>query len=598
MKQLATETPPRFITAASLFDGHDASINIMRRVLQDHGAEVIHLGHNRSVQDVVEAALQEGAHAIAISSYQGGHVEYFKYMKDLLNSEGAHYVKIFGGGGGVIVHEEKALLEKYGISQIFHPEDGRRLGLDGMIGLMMKEARYNLPGAFCSALKSPSGLAQKGLKKEFTSSIPHGALGAALSALEEGLATDPFHKYLENFRNKTEHRPLVMGITGTGGAGKSSLIDELVQRFLNSFPGIKIGVVCVDPTKRRTGGALLGDRIRMNSLSRPGTFMRSVASRGSGTEIAQALPRFLDFLKDCDFDLLIAESSGIGQASTAIIEVSDFSLYVMTSEFGAQSQLEKIDMIDYADLICINKADHRGSQDALQQVEKQYRRSRKKFDFEIKVPVYLSQASHFNDEGVNQLFEGICEILQEKSPKARFWGSLNGSKIELLSGLKQTIVPSHRQNYLAEIVEKVEQYKKKSEEWGEMASRLGAMEHLCRVSNKEKELKGEQEASLFHGGRKKELEALWKAEIPSEMWSQLQNWENLAKTYQDSEYVYKVRGQEVRQPLRRESLSGLNIPRVVFPKIKDWGDRLRFLRKENLPGFSLYRRCFSSEARR
>ncbi|MCB0342012.1 MAG: cobalamin B12-binding domain-containing protein [Pseudobdellovibrionaceae bacterium] len=549
--------PVRIVTAASLFDGHDASINIMRRVLQDMGAEVIHLGHNRSVFDVVTTALQEGAQGIAVSSYQGGHMEYFKYMKDLLEQSGAGYVRIFGGGGGVIIHEEKQELEAFGIAQIFHPDDGRRLGLEGMIEMIIRECDFVVPKSVDPVKAAP---------KEFLgNSIPHRDLGLAISAIENGESLEGFKSALGPFRRSDKKTPLVLGVTGTGGAGKSSLVDELVQRLLNSLPGVKVGIVCVDPTKRRTGGSLLGDRIRMNSLSRAGTFMRSVASRGSGSEISKALPPILDFLKTLDFDLLIAESSGIGQASSAITEVSDLSLYVMTSEFGAQSQLEKIDMIDYADLIAINKADHRGSQDAHRDVIKQYKRSRKLFHTEETVPVFLTQASNFNDSGVNDLFFGLCEKLSECVKKQVSavdpgWKLSDLARSEFRGSQKQTIVPADRQNYLAEITHSVRQYKKQVNEKAEVASELGARKKLGLDTS-------EVEAKLS----KKDLE-------------DLDQFPKLQEQYSGDALVYHVRGKEIRQPLTRLSLSGLPIPRVVVPRITDWGDRLRYLRLENVPG--------------
>ncbi len=325
------KNPVRVVTAASLFDGHDASINLMRRLLQDAGAEVIHLGHNRSVQDVVTAALQEGAQGICLSSYQGGHMEYFKYTKDLLQAAGSTHVKIYGGGGGVIVYDEKRELEKYGIDQIFHPDDGRKLGLEGMIDMILEGCDFDPVETAPADTKKVAHGAKVRLPGEAL--IPSRDLGVALSAIELGEEIPlAVAKRLEAFKRTSPGKPLVLGVTGTGGAGKSSLVDELLQRLLNAYPDIKIGVVCVDPSKRKTGGALLGDRIRMNSLSRPGAFMRSVASRGSGSEIALALPKMLDFMKGYEFDLLIAETSGIGQAQNAITTLSDLTLYVMTSE--------------------------------------------------------------------------------------------------------------------------------------------------------------------------------------------------------------------------------------------------------------------------
>lgn len=555
------KNPIRVVTAASLFDGHDAAINVIRRVLQDHGAEVIHLGHNRSVMEVAEAVLQEGAQGVCISSYQGGHVEYFKYLKDLLREAGADYVKIFGGGGGVIVHEEKADLEQYGITQIFHPDDGRRMGLEGMIQMIMRECDFDLSEA---ARGSKFGAGSENFGR---APIPQTALGVALSAIENEKDFKGVLPALKAFERKGK-APLVLGITGTGGAGKSSLIDELLVRFMNVFPESRIGVVCVDPTKRRTGGALLGDRIRVNSLARRGTFMRSVASRGSGSEIALALPRVLDFLKGYDFDLLIAESSGIGQASSKILEVGDLSMYVMTSEFGAQSQLEKIDMIDYADLISINKADRRGALDAHRDVQKQYRRARKIFDNSTPVPVFLTQASNFNDRGVNELFAALVKILAAKGSD-RFLkrddaiAALRGSE-------KQGVVPSERQNYLAEIVSTVRNYKKTVEEKAVIASKLGALQLAA----------GELGANAEIEKRQTELR---KAFGETE-WKELQGFDKLRESYSGEKLTYEVRGKKIEQDLTRTSLCGLKIPRVVLPAPADWGDRYKYLALENVPG--------------
>ena len=565
-----TKNAVRVVTAASLFDGHDASINLMRRLLQDMGAEVIHLGHNRSVLDVVTAVLQEGAQAVAVSSYQGGHMEYFKYMRDLLVEAGASDVKIWGGGGGVIIHDEKKALEQYGIAQIFHPDDGRRLGLEGMIKMIIDGSDFDA----LESAKKVGGL-DKSLK--LRSDLPHRALGLALTAIEKGQEVPAeIENGLSSFKRKRAEAPLVVGVTGTGGAGKSSLVDELLQRFLNAYPGLKIGVVCVDPSKRKTGGALLGDRIRMNSLSRPGAFMRSVASRGSGSEIAESLPRMLDYMKGLDFDLLIAETSGIGQAQNAITEISDVSLYVMTSEFGAQSQLEKIDMIDFADLIAINKADRRGSLDALRDVRKQYRRSRKQFtqgDDEA-LPVFLTQAAQFNDEGANKLFFRMADVLAEKdASRASFW-KLNDEYRNAIKGVtRKTIVPAERQNYLAEISAAVRGYKKRTADYAKTASLLGSIETLRADS---------RTAQLLNDADR--LTNQLRSEIGEENFNRLMGWQKLLESYSGDEYVYYVRGKEVRQPLVRTSLSGTKIRRVVVPKLADWGDRLTFLRLENVPG--------------
>ncbi len=570
--------PIRVVTAASLFDGHDATINLMRRLLQDAGCEVIHLGHNRSVLDVVTAVLQEGAQAVAISSYQGGHMEYFKYMRDLLNAAGASDVRIWGGGGGVIIYDEKRELEAYGISQIFHPDDGRKLGLEGMIKMITDGSGFD---PLKSALEKKHFSAQLELRPE----IPHRLLGLALSAIETGKdIPKDIVAGLSSFAQGQKPQPLVIGVTGTGGAGKSSLVDELVQRFLNAYPGIRIGIVCVDPSKRKTGGALLGDRIRMNSLSRPGVYMRSVASRGSSSEIATCLPPMLKFLKTMNFDLLIAETSGIGQAQNAITEISDLSLYVMTSEFGAQSQLEKIDMIDYADLIAINKADRRGSLDALRDVRKQYRRSRKQFErgTDESLPVFLTQAAQFNDEGCNQVFFHLTDVLAERHKKPASvqqisWLLTPEYRKQIKGVVRKSIVPPERQNYLAEIVASVGTYKKVTEEKARHASTLGAIESL-KQNVEFKDL-----AVNSDGAVKQLRERIGESDL-----EQLGNWRKLVDRYSGEEYIYHVRGQEIRQPLVRKSLSGTRIRRVVTPRLADWGDRLRYLRLENVPGVFPY----------
>ncbi|MDG0818204.1 fused isobutyryl-CoA mutase/GTPase IcmF [Bdellovibrio svalbardensis] len=552
--------PVRIVTAAALFDGHDASINIMRRILQDMGAEVIHLGHNRSVSDVVKAVLQEGAQGVCISSYQGGHMEYFKYMRDLLNEAGAGYVQIYGGGGGVIVYDEKKELEAYGIAQIFHPEDGRRLGLEGMIEMVVRGCDFDL------LEKQKEFKTKKNIFQGDT--VPSVELGVALTAIENGNKDVSLSNFgLDSF--KAKNPPLVLGITGTGGAGKSSLIDELVQRYLNAYPDKKIAVVCVDPSKRKTGGSLLGDRIRMNSLSRTKVYMRSVASRGSGREIASSLPEILKFIRQLDFDFVIAETSGIGQGNMAITEVSDMSMYVMTSDFGAQSQLEKIDMIDFADLIAVNKADRRGALDALRDVTKQYKRSRKIFDEKVEVPVYLTQASQFNDGGVNKLFFKLADMLEERQ-KGRWVVDAN-HKANILSAEEHGIISADRQNYLAEIVSTIHKYKKRTEVLAEEASKLGSLQKLAPLLGTPAEQVQKVQSQL-------------EAEFTAEELESLKGFDKLIERYSGDELVFQVRDKELRQTLTRESLSGTKIRRVVVPKMKDWGDRFRYLKLENVPG--------------
>lgn len=554
-----TKHPIRVVTAASLFDGHDASINIIRRILQDMGAEVIHLGHNRSVHDVVKAVLQEGAQGVCISSYQGGHMEYFKYLKDLLHQAGAGYVKIYGGGGGVIVHDEKRELEAYGIAQIFHPDDGRKLGLEGMIRMIIDGCDFDL-------IEAQKKFAKKQIFEN--DNIPSVELGVALTAIENGHKDVKLDQFgLANFARK-DKTPLVLGITGTGGAGKSSLIDELSQRFLNAYPGKKLAIVCVDPSKRKTGGSLLGDRIRMNSLSRPHIYMRSVASRGSGKEIASTLPDILKFVKQLDFDFIIAETSGIGQGNMAITDVSDLSMYVMTSDFGAQSQLEKIDMIDFANFVAVNKADRRGAQDALRDVTKQYKRSRKIFDNEAKVPVYLTQASQFNDGGVNQLFFAVSDVLTEKGALPVVNAEFRKS---VLSAEEHVIIPAERQNYLAEIVSTNRKYKARVKDLSEKASKLGALHNISK--DLKLDAKTIEQQSLEY---KKDFEA---QELVA-----LEKWDEQQKAYAQDELVFKVRDKEIRQKLTSTSLSGTKIRKVVLPKFKDWGDRFQFIKLENIAG--------------
>ena len=569
------KNPIRIVTAAALFDGHDAAINIIRRILQDFGAEVIHLGHNRSVSDVVKAVLQEGAQGVCISSYQGGHMEYFKYLKDLLDDAGAGYVKIYGGGGGVIIHDEKKALEDYGIAQIFHPDDGRKMGLEGMIKMIIDGCDFDVLDAQKKLLAAKHAKTNNtiNMKTVFNSQqkpdpIPSFELGVALTAIENGVKNIKLdHFGLEKFARKAK-APFVLGITGTGGAGKSSLIDELSQRFLNAYPDHKMAIVCVDPSKRKTGGSLLGDRIRMNSLSRNRIYMRSVASRGSGKEIASSLPEILNFVKQCDFDFIIAETSGIGQGNMAITDVSDLSMYVMTSDFGAQSQLEKIDMIDFADFVAVNKADRRGALDAVRDVTKQYKRSRKIFNDDVAVPVFLTQASQFNDGGVNQLFFAIADKLHEKESMPKVSDVF---KKTVLSADEHVIIPVDRQNYLAEITTTIKKYKDRVKTLADKASKLGSLENLKTELNLDEKTYQKKQSEFSEGLTNDEIESL-------------KNWNQLKKTYSQDELIFKVRGKEIKQSLITKSLSGTKIRKIVLPNYKDWGDRFTFLKMENVAG--------------
>ena len=550
----------RFVTASSLFDGHDASINIMRRILQANGAEVIHLGHNRSVEEVVNAAIQEDVQGICISSYQGGHMEYFKYMHDLLVEKGAGNIRIYGGGGGVILPREIKELEEYGIAGIFSPEDGRKKGLQGMILEIVEECDFstvkeNLPAEAVSA-DDPVGLAH--------------IITAAEEAHTRETDTDAL---LAAVRAKTKNTP-VLGITGTGGAGKSSLTDELIRRFLSELPDKKIAILSIDPTKQKTGGALLGDRIRMNAIFNNRVFMRSLATRGSRTEISRALGDVLDVVKAAGFDLIIVETSGIGQGDAEIANFSDVSMYVMTSEFGAPTQLEKIDMIDYADLIVINKFERKGSEDALRQVQKQFQRSHLRWDDELeKMPVFGTIASQFNDKGTNSLFAALVGIVNEKCGTDWTTDYEQFAKTQK----ENLIIPNDRRYYLREITDTVRGYHAKTIEQAAFARRIfqleGAMEAVKEKAPDDALLASLQ--SLADGMRD---------ELTAESKRILENWKSIKEAYAGDEFVTTVRDREIRTILRTESLSGLKIPRVVLPKFEDYGEILKWVYLENVPG--------------
>lgn len=550
----------RFVTASSLFDGHDVSVNIIRRLLQASGAEVIHLGHNRSVEEVVNAAIQEDAQAVAVSSYQGGHMEYFKYMYDLLKEKGAPHIKIYGGGGGVILPREIKELHEYGIAGIFSPEDGMRLGLQGMVNEKLKGADYSrLTGNYVEKLN------------QLSTDRPE-ILANLITAAEIG--GDPeIDEMLKLARERSKGTPVV-GITGTGGAGKSSLTDELVRRFLREFPDKRIAIISVDPTKQKTGGALLGDRIRMNAIFDKRVYMRSLATRGSRSELSAAIGDILDVVKAAGFDLIIVETSGIGQGDAEITKYTDLSMYVMTSEFGAPSQLEKIDMIDFADLIAINKFEKKGSEDALRQVQKQYQRAHELFDQKLDdMPVYGTIASQFNDKGTNALFAALINKINEK------FGYNWKASYEIVSKTEKqdVIIPNDRRFYLREIVETVRNYHKKVEQQAKLATRLYQIEGTI---NELKE-KNPDEALI------KSLESLAegiKNELTPESKRILENWEKLKEAYSGDEMVTKVRDKEIRTLLTTTSLSGTKIPKVALPKFKDYGEILRWVYKENVPG--------------
>ncbi|WLR50744.1 methylmalonyl-CoA mutase family protein [Bacillus tianshenii] len=551
----------RFVTASSLFDGHDASINIMRRIIQASGAEVIHLGHNRSVEEIVNAAIQEDVQGIAISSYQGGHVEFFKYMHDLLQERGAGHIRVYGGGGGVIVPREIKELHEYGIARIFSPEDGRELGLQGMINLMVKECDFQ------TATEDLEDLTINDFKTvaKWITAAENTVTGnaEAASVLEEKMA------------NVELKQVPVLGITGTGGAGKSSLTDELVRRFLNEIPDKKMAILSVDPTKQKTGGALLGDRIRMNSIFNPRIYMRSLATRGSKTELSLAIKEAIQVVKAAGFDFIVVETSGIGQGDAEITEVTDVSMYVMTSEFGAPSQLEKIDMIDFADLIVINKFERKGSEDALRQVRKQYQRSHNLFDKDLEeMPVYGTIASQFNDAGTNTLFAALIEAVNKKCG-TDFETSFNKSN---LVEKQNVIIPNDRRYYLRDLAETVRDYHNKSTEQADVARKLYQLEGTLEEVKK-RETNEEVVASL------EAVKHSYEEKLTPESKKILEEWPERLKKYAADEYVVKIRDKEIVTELKTKSLSGTLIPKVSLPKYKDWGEILKWNYRENAPGY-------------
>jgi isobutyryl-CoA mutase len=538
--------PLRFVTAASLFDGHDASINIMRRILQASGAEVIHLGHNRSVSEIVTCAIQEDVHGIAVSSYQGGHMEYFTYMVDLLNERGASHIRVFGGGGGVIVPEEIQELHRRGVARIFSVDDGMSMGLQGMIDVMLTACDTDL-----------TALAAVG---------DDAILARAITTLE----LDPAH--IGAAGSPARSVP-VLGITGTGGAGKSSLTDELIRRFLDAFPERKLAVVSVDPTKFKTGGALLGDRIRMNSVYHPNVHMRSLATRGSNKAVSDAVTGAVDLFKAAGHDLILVETSGIGQSDLEITTLADISLYVMTSEFGAPSQLEKINMLDLADLVVINKFEKRGSQDALRDVRKQIRRSRMAFESEDSaLPVYPTIAAQFNDPGVNRLFGALTALMASRYGET--WLSSRYSDKRPADDLTGTaIIPARKVRYLSDIADLVREHHQtaaKQADVADLVQHVQAAVDLVQDEGEKRRLRKRFDEQLAH------LLPVSKAI--------LDGWESQQADYRREEMVTTVRDKEIRTPLYRTSLSGTHIPRIALPGYRSWGDRVLFGWKENLPG--------------
>ena len=546
----------RIVTAASLFDGHDAAINIMRRIIQSTGCEVIHLGHDRSVEEVVNTAIQEDANAIAMTSYQGGHLEYFKYMYDLLQEKGAGHIKIFGGGGGTILPEEIEELHAYGITRLYHPDDGRAMGLQGMINDLVEKSDFLVGEELPGSLEDLPGAAPKDVARWISAAENCGeAHSDALKAVAAKAA---------------DIQTPILGITGTGGAGKSSMVDELVRRFTMDFPEKQLAVVSVDPSKRKTGGALLGDRIRMNAIGHAGVFMRSLATRQANLALSAHVQHALDILKVAGFDLIILETSGIGQSDTEILDHSDASLYVMTPEYGAATQLEKIDMLDFADLIALNKFDKRGALDALRDVKKQYQRNHNLWEQDVEaMPVYGTIASQFNDPGTNSLYKAIINTLNAKVNAAL------DSNFEITGEMSEKIfvIPPNRTRYLSEISESHRIHREKIEQQVEVADKLYAL-HRSMETLEDAELVAQLQASFDR----------IKMDLDPHYWESLQNWEGTVKRYQDPVYTFQVRGKEINIKTHSESLSHTQIPKVSLPKYRSWGDILRWMLLENVPG--------------
>ncbi len=549
----------RIVTAASLFDGHDAAINVMRRIIQSGGAEVIHLGHNRSVHEIVNAAIQEDAQAIALTSYQGGHMEFFKYMYDMLQEKGCGNIKIFGGGGGTILPDEAAELHNYGIARIYSPDDGMAMGLQGMINDLIEKSDF------------PTGK-NINIKTEDIVKRDYVAIARLISAAENN--REEIIGTLDELKKlaKKKKSP-VLGITGTGGAGKSSLVDEIVRRFLNDFPGKTIAIISVDPSKRKSGGALLGDRIRMNAIDNPRVFMRSLATRQSNLSISKYVQDAETISQAAGFDLIILETSGIGQSDTAIIDHSDLAMYVMTPEYGAASQLEKIDMLDFADLVALNKSDKRGALDALRDVKKQYQRNNRLFEAPVdEMPVYGTVASQFNDPGVNELYLNLMKKIREKTG-VDFHSHL-GHQDEMTEKIE--IIPSQRVRYLSEISETVRNYNQWAEEQSRTAQKLFSLKQSMELLAEEGKTAEVEDLRLLYDSIVRQID-------PSNL-KMLEGWKDKKANYQGEEFVFKVRDKEFRVKTTTESLSHTSIPKVSLPRFESWGEILRWLLKENVPG--------------
>ena len=546
----------RIVSATSLFDGHDASINIMRRIIQSCGVEVIHLGHNRPVKEIIDCAIQEDANAIAITSYQGGHIEFFKYMLDLLKEAGRSDIKIFGGGGGVILPAEIEELEKYGVSKIFSPDDGRKMGLIGMINYLLKMSDF-------STIQNITPDFNHLKKRDFNT------VGKFITIAENNYNLYEQYKPLI-VEAATKSNIPVLGITGTGGAGKSSLTDEIIRRFLLDFKDKSIAIISIDPSKRKTGGALLGDRIRMNSIASDRVYLRSMATRGADLAVSEHIADVIQIAKAASFDLIIIETSGIGQADSTIADISDLALYVMTPEFGAQTQLEKIDMLDFADIIALNKFDKRGGEDALKAVKKQFQRNHELFDENIDdMPAYGTIASQYNDQGTDSFYKVLIELINKKA-KEGFKSTLQQAETKTE---KLLIIPPLRVRYLSEITAAVREYNIEAEKQSDVAQKMYSIRNTIDISEDES-VKQKLEA-LYQNYHKKLTEA--NVHI-------INTWEDKKKIFKDEFYVYTVRNKEYRVKTHSETLSHLQVPKVVTPSYKAWGDILNWVLQENVPG--------------
>ena len=591
----------RIVTAASLFDGHDAAINIMRRILQSKGAEIIHLGHNRSVKEIVETAIEEDVQGIAITSYQGGHVEFLKYMKDLLDENGSGHIKIFAGGGGTILPTEIEELHQYGITRIYSPDDGRKLGLEGMIGEVIDLCK-NGTGSPVDAIDKTTSSAKNGKfvlgewkdVKHVARKITAAEMGQSLQPQTEDIdvsegSGNPVEPVTEKIKakksasakSKASSNGLdaamasiapVLGITGTGGAGKSSVTDEIVRRYIHNFQDKTIAVISVDPSKKKTGGALLGDRIRMNAISHPRAYMRSLATRDDNTALSGAVSDAITICREAGFDFIILESAGVGQSDASILDYCDVSMYVMTPEYGAASQLEKINMLDYADIICINKFDKAGALDALADVKKQYKRNHALWTAkDTELPVIGTMASKFNDEGVNHLFELLLNKVETKTGKN--FGAFHFAKT---ANVSQAIIPSNRTRYLSEISENNRNYDQLVNDQAAIGSKLYQLQGALEI------IKEKAEPSLVTVIEKQI--SFYQDQLTPVSRKLLNNWEEKKAEYAKDYYEYSVRDKVIKMEMFSKSLSGTRIPKVLLPKYKDWGDVLKWQAQENVPG--------------